>query len=60
MVLTLDFNMQTYRIHAIIDVTDFSEAGALKEFYDLIRDNAHLGFSNGAVLNIEELDEENE
>lgn len=49
--------MQTYRIHAIIDVTDFSEEGALKEFYDLIRDNTHLGFSNGAVLNIEELEE---
>lgn len=52
--------MQTYRIHAIIDVTDFSKEDALREFYDLMYDNAYLGFSNGEVLNIEELDEEND
>jgi len=52
--------MQKYRIHAIIDVEDFSQQGAVKELYDLIRDNTHLGFSNGNVLTIEELTEEEE
>lgn len=52
--------MQTYRIHATIDVEDFSQQGAVKEFYDLMRDNKHLGFVDGSVLSVEEIIEENE
>lgn len=52
--------MQKYRIQCTIDVEDFSQQGAVKELYDLIRDNTHLGFSNGNVLTIEELFEEEE
>lgn len=52
--------MQTFRIYATIDITDFSEQGAVKEFYDLVRDNTHLGFSNGQIVNVEEIQEENE
>lgn len=52
--------MQKYRIQCTIDVEDFSREGAVRELYDLIRDNTHLGFSNGNVLTIEELEEENE
>ena len=52
--------MQTYRIHCTIDVQDFSVQSAVKEFYDLMRDNKHLGFVDGSVLSVEELIEENE
>ena len=52
--------MQKYRIQCIIDVQDFSEQSAVKEFYDLMRDNKHLGFVDGCVLSVEELIEENE
>ena len=47
--------MQTFRIYATIDIADFSEQGAVKEFHDLVRDNVHLGFSNGQIVNVEEI-----
>ena len=52
--------MQTYRIQCTIEITAFSELDAIKDFYELIRDNLYVGFNNGCVLNIEELIEENE
>lgn len=52
--------MQTYRIQCTIDVQDFSEQSAVKEFYELMRDNAHLGFVEGNVLSVEELIKESE
>lgn len=52
--------MQTYRIQCTIEITAYSDLDAAKEFHDLVRDNAHFGFSNGQVLSVEELIEENE
>ena len=52
--------MQKYRIQCTIDVETFAELDAAIEFHELIRDNDYLGFSNGNVLTIEELEEENE
>ena len=52
--------MQKYRIQCTIDVETFAELDAAIEFHELIRDNYYLGFSNGNVLTIEELFEEEE
>lgn len=53
--------MQKYRIQCTIDVEDFSQQGAVKEFYDLMRDNKHLGFVDGSVLSVEDvIEQENE
>ncbi len=51
--------MQTYRIQCTIEITAYSDLDAVKEFHDFVRDNVHFGFSNGQVLNVEELLEEN-
>lgn len=50
--------MQTYRVCAIIDIEAFSEQDAVKDFYDLVKDNKHLGFVNGQVTYVEEYNEE--
>ena len=49
--------MQTFRICAIVDIEAFSE-DAVKDFYDLVKDNKHLGFVNGHVTYVEEYNEE--